>query len=147
MNDRSFLGSLAAWVGTIVLLSFLVRGARRGPLTAALPATVYSNGHPAQRGWEPFMVFLAKARSDLPRGATVLLVQPAGADPWILQYRWLLAEAELPDQNVVPVTADQIEARGRVLAPYAIDDSRDGLRSDGYRLLERFPGGRLFVAR
>ncbi len=148
MNGRSFLGSLAAWVSTIVLLFFLVsEGRRAGPLTLARPSTVYANGPPAQRRWEPFILFLGQIRPDLPRGATVLLVQPGGADPWILQYRWLLAEAELPDQNVVPVTAAQIETRGRVLAPYAVDDSRGGLRSDGYNLLERFPGGRLFVAR
>ena len=109
--------------------------------------TVYTNGHPAQRRWVPFMYFLHEAGSRLPRGATVLLVQPGGTDRWTLEYRWLLAEAELPDQNVVPVTAAQIEARSRALAPFAVDDSGQGPDLAGYRLLERFPGGTLFVRR
>ena len=148
MNFRSLFGSLGAWAGTAALTLLLVSYARRaGPLALARPSTVYTNGHPAQRRWVPYMSFLHDAGARLPRGVTVLLVQPGGTDRWTLEYRWLLAEAELPDQNVVPVTAARIEARSRALAPFAVDDAGTGPGLAGYRLLERFPGGKLFVRR
>lgn len=147
MNDRSFLGSLSLWVSTAVLVAFMAREARRGPLTLERPSTVYSNGHPAQRRWVPFILFLGEVGARLPRGATVLLVQPPATDGWTLEYRRLLAEAELPDQNVVPVTAEQIEKRDSPMAPYAAAFGGE-LHTARYGLLQRFPGGgSLFVAR
>ncbi|MGH9441881.1 MAG: hypothetical protein ACRD16_06365 [Thermoanaerobaculia bacterium] len=143
MRTGGGFASLARWAGAAILFLSLVSAARRwAPLSRNLPATVYSNGHPAQRRWIPYIQFLRDVEPRLPRGATVLLVQPGIADRWLLEYRWLLAQAELPDQNLVPIDVGRFEARDRPSAPYAIAFGGDP-RSPRYRLLGKFSGGTL----
>jgi len=85
------------------------RLARTGPLTFRPPATVFSNGSPALRSVDPYLMFLAALRDVLPAGATVRLVAPGDPthDSWM---NFEIAIGQLPRQKVI--RADAGERRG-----------------------------------
>ena len=115
-----------------------------GSISFARPATVFSNSHPAQRGEEPYLLFLREVGARLPRGSVILLIRP-GANPADSMLPTLLATSALPEQEVLGVTSNRVETRRGPAAPYAAVFGGE-LHTPSYRLLQRFPQGTLWIA-
>jgi hypothetical protein len=118
----------------VALLVFIER---RGPIRLAAPRTVYSNGHPAQRYWEPYLLFLSDVRTVVPAGVRVLVLPARGSNDLIPFF--YTAIGQLPAQRIVPPVVEFREAE-----PADYVASYEGeCRAPGYRELRRWSSGTL----
>jgi hypothetical protein len=141
MSDQPSDGRLRRglrWVGMAALaaaqLAFL---AARGPLRLEAPRTVYSNGHPAQRAAEPYLLFLREVRGIVPAGATVRIRAARNAENSVPAF--YMAIGLLPEQRVVS-SLPELRAPGEAdfVACYGGECAETG-----YREARRLAGGTL----
>jgi hypothetical protein len=139
MSDR-----LLRWIGigTSALVAMLViRISLSGPVRLEAPKTVVSNGRPPQNQDEPFLLFLAAASIELPKGAEISIFR-LPADPDRLQTDYLIALGQLPQCRVVAL--DPRTLAGVPGAPRYLGVFGDRLEDPRYRLVFEKAGGRIF---
>jgi hypothetical protein len=135
----------ATLVGAPILLLVLTFQliSQRGPIEMRAPASVVSNSHPAQRGLEPYLLFLADVRRRIPPGASVAVLGP---DSTFLagNFDYLVAFGQLPQNVVEPMQSvlDQNRRAPRYFASY-----RREFSDERYRALESIPSGYLYELR
>jgi len=127
----------------VMLALVLTEIRRRGPLIFRAPSTVLSNSHPGQPSPDAYLLFLGEAGRRLPRGAVVAVV-PQRQGELATGARYLMAVAQMPDQNVVPPTTLRALDAPRIpewVVSYGavFEDSR-------FRLAAAIPGGALYRA-
>jgi hypothetical protein len=129
------------WLAIAVLFgATLVELLRYGPLTAARPATVVSNGD--ANFYQPFLIFLSRVAQTTPPGTSVSIVAATGRDPWNWQ-DYMIAIGQLPGRRLI--FAGQFVPRGstgevpRFAACYGGD-----FTDPRFRLSRRFTEGNLY---
>jgi hypothetical protein len=127
----------------VLLALVLAEIRRRGPLTFRAPSTVLSNSHPGQPSPDAYLIFLGEAGRRLPRGAVVAVV-PQRQGELAMGARYLMAVAQMPDQDVVPPTS--LHGADAPQLPEWVASFGADFEDSRFRLAATIPGGALYRA-